>query len=504
MRGIENLKGCEGKYRVLFENAVDPIVILDKKGRFIEVNKKVEEILGYKRGDLIGKKFTETKILTEKSKLVTFKNFIKRMAGFEIKPYDIEVVKKNGEIIIGEINAAPIKENGKIVGEMVIIRDITERKRVEEELRESKKFSEDLIASMKDGFIVLNKYGVHIDVNPAFCKMTGFSRKELIGTEPPHPYWPEEERVHIQAVFKKVLKGKAENLKLLFKRKNGERFPIIFSPSCIRDEKGDPKNYFATIKDATEWKKVEEGLKRLNIEKDRFISIAAHELKTPMTAIRGFTQLLKKERIIKDVEKRNRYLNILESEIERLSKLVTEVLDLSRMDLGTMKYNIDEVNIIEVAEDVNEEMSQKANKKGLELDLKIDYNLPIIKTDKEKLKQILINLIDNAIKYTERGSITVEIGRKNDYIKFSVADTGIGIPEEHFSKIFTRFYQAATPYTRKVSGSGLGLSLCKEFVESLGGKIWFKSNVGKGSTFYFTLPLKQGKFIPKTEGIVMK
>ncbi|MEM5778325.1 MAG: PAS domain S-box protein [Candidatus Aenigmatarchaeota archaeon] len=132
------LRESEEKYKILFDLASDPIVILDKNGRFVEVNKKVEELLGYSKEDLIGKKFTKANVLTKKSILIAFKNFLKRMAGFDVKPYEIEVIKKNGEIIIGEINASPIKKNGKIVGDIVIIRDITSRKKVEEELRKTK------------------------------------------------------------------------------------------------------------------------------------------------------------------------------------------------------------------------------------------------------------------------------------------------------------------------------------------------------------------------------
>jgi signal transduction histidine kinase len=231
-------------------------------------------------------------------------------------------------------------------------------------------------------------------------------------------------------------------------------------------------------------------LKKLDKEKDEFISIAAHELKTPMTAIHGFSQLLEDEKIIKDAEKRNKYLKIIENEIKRLSKLVTETLDLSRMDLGTMKFVIENVDVIKLIEEIKDAMTQRAIAKSLKLNFNMDPNLQNIKTDKERLKEIFINLIDNAIKYTEKGGIEVEFHREGDYIKFSVSDTGIGIPKEYFDKIFKRFFQVESHLTRKVGGAGLGLSICKELVQALDGKIWFESKVSKGTTFYFTLPIK--------------
>ena len=231
-------------------------------------------------------------------------------------------------------------------------------------------------------------------------------------------------------------------------------------------------------------------LKRLDVEKDRFISIAAHELKTPMTAISGFAQLLKDERIIEDKEKREKYLKIIEEEIKRLAKLVTDILDLSRIDLGTIKVFMEEVNVKEILNEVKDEMEELAKEKGLYLNIKVDEKVSTIFTDREKLKRILVNLVSNGIKYTEKGGVTIEAKKEKDKVRFCVCDTGIGIPKEHFKKIFTRFYQVASPYTRKATGSGLGLSICKELVELLGGRIWFESKVGKGSKFYFSLPIK--------------
>jgi signal transduction histidine kinase len=231
-------------------------------------------------------------------------------------------------------------------------------------------------------------------------------------------------------------------------------------------------------------------LQKLDVEKDEFISIAAHELKTPMTAVRGFSQLLQNEKVINDSEARNKYLKIIETELNRLSKLVTETLDLSRMDLGTMKFAIEEVDSYKMMDDIKENMTQRIKDKGMVLNFKLEKVLPTIVTDRERLKEILINLVDNAIKYSEKGSITVEAQKEGEYLKFSVSDTGIGIPEEHFDKIFKRFSQVESSLTRKVGGTGLGLSICKELVEALGGKIGFTSKFGVGTTFYFTLPMK--------------
>lgn len=233
-------------------------------------------------------------------------------------------------------------------------------------------------------------------------------------------------------------------------------------------------------------------LKKLDFEKDEFISVAAHELKTPMTAIHGFSQLLENEKIIKNKETRDRYLKIIKEEVERLSRLVTDVLDLSRADLGALKFTIEEVDIAKLLEETRNELLSKIKEKGLKLNVNIGNDLPTIMADREKLKQILINLIGNSLKFTEKGSIDVEVRRENNNVKFSVADTGIGIAKKDFGKVFKRFSQLESAYTRKVGGTGLGLSICKEMIKAMNGDIWFESRLGKGSKFSFLLPIKTG------------
>ena len=231
-------------------------------------------------------------------------------------------------------------------------------------------------------------------------------------------------------------------------------------------------------------------LKKLDKKKDEFISIASHELQTPMASIYGFSQLLQDKKIFMDAGKRGKYLKIIENETKRLSKMVKDMLNLSRIDLGTLRFEIEEVNLDELLEQVVLQLRGSARAKRLKLVLKAEKPLPKITTDREKLTQILINIVTNAIKYTERGWIEVGAKRQGGYVLFSVADTGIGIPKSQQEKIFERFYQIQSPYTRKALGAGLGLSIVREFIKVMGGKIWLKSKVGRGTTFYFTVPLK--------------
>lgn len=233
-----------------------------------------------------------------------------------------------------------------------------------------------------------------------------------------------------------------------------------------------------------------EELKKMDVKKDEFISIAAHELKTPITAIHGFSQLLQNPKVAENKEMREKFLKIIDKETKRLGNLITDILDLSRIDLGSIKFNYQRVDIYEVLESIKKEASMLIKDTPLYIEYKIEKNLPKIITDRERLVQILLNLINNAVKYTPHGKITISVKKEGDFVHFSVKDTGIGIPRSQREKIFERFYQIDSSYTRQKGGTGLGLSLCKEFVERLGGRIWVESKLGKGSTFHFTLPIK--------------
>ena len=229
-------------------------------------------------------------------------------------------------------------------------------------------------------------------------------------------------------------------------------------------------------------------LKGLDMQKDEFISLVAHELKTPLTSIQGFAQVLLEKDLWGDSENKH-YLEMIAKNTDRLYTLVTDIVDSSRINLGKLKFNIDVYDVYKIFNDVKEDMSLTISKKGFTPEFVIEDRLPNVKADFERTMQVLHNLISNSIKFTIKGTISLHVIREGEFIKFIVKDTGQGIPDENKSALFSRFYQVDSELTRKVGGSGLGLSICKGLVEGMGGKIGFESESGKGSTFYFTLPI---------------
>jgi signal transduction histidine kinase len=238
-------------------------------------------------------------------------------------------------------------------------------------------------------------------------------------------------------------------------------------------------------------KKVNAQLQALDSQKDEFISLAAHELKTPLTSIRGFAQILLEKNLWGDDDNKH-YVELINKNTDELYTLVTDIVDSSRLGLGKLALNIEDVDVYNIFNDIKESMTVIIREKNLTPKFSIDNNLPKIRADTARTMQVLRNLISNSAKFTLEGYISLRVHLDKGFVCFEVKDTGQGIPKENMNMLFSKFYQVDSSLTRKTGGSGLGLSICKGLVERMGGKIWFESESGKGSTFYFTLPVANG------------
>ncbi len=243
-----------GKYQNALDNMMEGCQIISPDWRYIYVNDAALHHAKLKREALIGHTMMEVYPGIDETEM--FRMLENTMEKHESNQMENYFIYPDGTGRWFDLRVFPVPE-----GIFILSIDITDRKKVEEELIESKEFTENIIKAMGDGFSILDKNGVHLDVNPALCQMTGFSREELIGTGLPHPYWPEEETPNIQVTLEEVLKGNLKEVELTFKRKNGEQFPVILSPSIITDDEGKVIAVFGTFKDITQWKKLEMELK---------------------------------------------------------------------------------------------------------------------------------------------------------------------------------------------------------------------------------------------------
>ena len=412
-------------------------------------------------------------------------------------PYDIEFKIKaadTGEI--KDIHSAAIYEKEKKIL-FGVIQDITERKQMEEALRESESKYRALIESSNDVIFCVDKNGYYKFVNQVFASTFGQSAEYFYGKS----FWdiyPKEHADHRFEASSKVFQtGEAGSVEVMVPLPEKTLY-YLAKTNPIKDIHGNVIMNLTHAIDITERKLAEELLKEnegrlleLNATKDKFFSIIAHDLKSPFNSIAGFSDLLVEQVREKNYEGIEEYATIIQDSSQRVMDLLMNLLEWSRSQTGRMQYNPEFVELVGLLNQVCELMNDTAHQKSITLDLKIPRTAPII-ADKAMLSTVLRNLLSNAVKFTNPGgTITISIVQKPQELLISFADNGVGIRKEQIDKLFRIDQSYSTTGTLNEKGTGLGLILCKEFVEKHGGKICVESEVGQGSRFYFTLPLFQ-------------
>ncbi len=254
-----------------------------------------------------------------------------------------------------------------------------------------------------------------------------------------------------------------------------------------------------TILYALERKKAEKKIKEAVETKSEFLSMVSHELRTPLTAMKESVSIVLDGLAGQISNDQKECLDIAKRNIDRLARLISDVLDFQKLEYDKMKFNMQLENINDVVEHVYKTMSCHAKEKGLDFILELDDNLPKVKIDEDRITQVLTNLANNALKFTEKGSIKIKTSKGENIVQVQVVDTGCGIKPEDMSKLFRKFEQLATGGERKTGGTGLGLAISKEIIEHHGGKIWIESESGKGSNFKFVLPIVERRKICRKE-----
>ena len=347
--------------------------------------------------------------------------------------------------------------------------------------------------------IITNVDGDIEYVNPKFTETTGYTFDEIVGKNPrilnsgytsPNEY---------KNLWQTIVKDREWHGEFHNKKKDGELYWESASISPILNNQGKTTHYIAIKEDITDKKNAEKELlkaKERAEESDRlklaFLANMSHEIRTPMNGILGFTELLKEPKL--SGEEQQEYINIIEKSGKRMLNIINDIISISKVESGQVEISLSETNVNEQINYLNTFFKPEATQKGLQLKIakQLDAKDSIISTDKEKVYAILTNLVKNALKFTDSGSIEFGCTKKDKTLEFFVKDTGNGIPVYQQQVIFERFRQANETLTRTHEGSGLGLAISKAYVEMLGGKIWVESKEGEGSTFYFTLPFKDG------------
>ncbi|HAH25233.1 MAG TPA: hypothetical protein DCL77_16005 [Prolixibacteraceae bacterium] len=304
------------------------------------------------------------------------------------------------------------------------------------------------------------------------------------------------DREAAQTLIRKIMQGKIiKSFELKRTTKVGRILDVWLTTTLIRDKKGNPVAIATTERDITERKQIEMELiaaKEKAEESDRlksaFLANMSHEIRTPLNSIIGFSDLLLDPYFEK--EQHDRFVGIIRENGNNLLEIISNIMELSKIEAGQIQINKRLILASELISNISEEHLLKAKEKGIEFKVVRSHSsYIIIDSDELKIKKILDNLIGNAIKFTTNGSIELGLKKVGDFVQFQVKDTGIGISEEFYQQIFVPFRQVESALTRKYGGNGLGLAISKSLAELLGGTIWMESVKGKGSTFYFTIPI---------------
>ncbi|MFZ0035676.1 MAG: PAS domain S-box protein [Sedimentisphaerales bacterium] len=386
------------------------------------------------------------------------------------------------------ISAEPIMLDGcKHV--IIAINDITGRKEAEEELRKAEeKYRTQFEGAMDAIFVADAETGILVDCNPAATRLVGREKSELIGES--HLILHPTEAINggeFSKTFKTHIKEKqGQVLEAQIVTKTGEIRDVAIKASLI--EVRGRKLLQGIFRDITEHKEAERKLKEAIELKSQFISTVSHELRTPLASMKeGIAIILDGVAGAINDDQKN-FLNIAQRNVDRLALLINDVLDFQKLEAGKMKMNIQENNINEVVEEVQKTMLPSAKKKGLDILLELDGNPPKAKFDRDKITQVLTNLVNNSIKFTEKGQVTVGVQQRDEELVIRVKDTGMGIPKDELTKIFDRFYRVQRP-GKQIQGTGLGLPIVEKIVAMHGGRIEVESEVDKSTTFTIFLPL---------------
>lgn len=476
----------------IIESSDDIIISKNLDGTITSWNPAAERVFGYTRQEAIGKHISL--IIPENRLDEEFVIIGKIKAGLRIEHFETVRRTKSGQPVDLSITISPIKnDKGVIIGASKIAREISGQKAAE---RDSA-YLASIVDSSDDAIISTSLEGIITSWNSSAQSVYGYTAKEAIGQNI-NILLPEEKLDEEHTILSKIKSGqRIDHFETLRKTRDGRLINISLTISPIRDWSGNIIGVSKIARDISKQKLTETQLLESNRRKDEFLANISHELRTPMNAVIGLANILGMSTTMSDKEKQ--YVSTLKQSADGLMELINNLLDFSRFETGALELESIEFDLTEVINKTVSLMGIKAQEKNLPL--RVNYAPSLRKFymgDPLRIQQILTNLVGNAIKFTEKGSVeinisAVEIGPIKTQLTISVADSGIGIPEEKIAAIFDKFVQADASTTRKYGGSGLGLSICKAFVAAMSGEISVQSREGLGSTFTVSLPLRLSK-----------
>ena len=511
----------------IFNSANFSSIATDASGVIQIFNFGAERMLGYTAAEVLNRitpaDISDPEELIERARFLSLELSTPISPGFEALVfkasreiediYELTYIRKDGSRFPAVVSVTALRdEENAIIGYLLIGTDNTARKLVEAEqkkldqrLRDQQFYTRSLIESNIDAIMTTDPAGIISDVNKQMEALTGCTRDELIGA-PFKDFFTDPARA--AAAIHLVLRDKkVTDYELTACDRDGRQTVVSYNATTFYDRGRNLQGVFAAARDVTEHKMVEAELKQAKAvaesasrTKSDFLASMSHEIRTPMNSIMGIADLLARTGLSGEQEK---YVRIFQRSGENLLNLINDILDLSKVEASQLELERTGFSMHDHLEKIAEMLGPRAREKGLALSIHVAGDVPTeLIGDPTRLSQILLNLLGNAIKFTMAGQVALEVtvkqagGRQavgqpvapSPLLLFTVTDTGIGIPVDKLEGVFERFTQADTSTTRRFGGSGLGLTICRQLIELMGGHIWVESEVGVGSAFSILVP----------------
>ena len=511
-RAEEALLKAGALQSAIFNSANFSSIATDEKGVIQIFNVGAERMLGYTAAEVMNKitpaDISDPQEVIARAKALSAELGTRITPGFEALVfkasrgiediYELTYIRKDDSRFPAIVSVTALRdEQGEIIGYLLIGTDNTARKQVEAErmlldqrVRDQQFYTRSLIESNIDALITTDPRGIITDVNKQMEALTGCTRDELIGA-PFKDYFTDPERA--EAGIKLVLgESKVTDYELTARARDGKETVVSYNATTFHDRDRKLQGVFAAARDVTERKRYEQSLEQANRAKSVFLANMSHELRTPLNAILGYSEMLHEQAVERQLDEFGADLERISAAGKHLLALISDILDLSKIEAGKMELFLESFDVAELIDEVASTIRPLVEKNSNTLHIKRAPDLGVMHADQIKVRQGLFNLLSNAAKFTQEGKVTLDAGRErmddSEWIVFRVTDTGIGLSPEQIVKLFQDFTQADASTTRKFGGTGLGLALTRRFCQMMGGDVTVHSVPGEGSVFTIKLP----------------